>query len=341
MKKLLVLLTLFAGSVNIYAQSLTATLQQGDSVSVFFGIYAFRDACKSASDGAVITLSAGQFQGGHSIYKSITVYGIYAFGSKDSQNTVINGTPHILADSVHFEGIKFYDINLGGNSLGWKEITNFHIKRCWIERQFTAYCTHYNTLVDQCVVKTDKAIENGVNYKIQNSTLGKFGAMNTSANIAKITNCVVWEWVYGKNNTDYYKQPYAIYINNILGDGNNANYTYTTSTNSEFYHNLFINTAGVYGNIIFTVVFPSGIDGGNISGVEYGEYYKSGSLRQYPAAKPYNGATLGMDGTWIGTYGGTGFKDYPGIPRIISSSIDSYTDAEGKLNVKIKARAEQ
>lgn len=44
----------------------------------------------------------------------------------------------------------------------------------------------------------------------------------------------------------------------------------------------------------------------------------------------------GDDGTVVGPYGGTGFNITPSIPRIVESKIDSNTDADGKLNVKIK-----
>jgi hypothetical protein len=44
----------------------------------------------------------------------------------------------------------------------------------------------------------------------------------------------------------------------------------------------------------------------------------------------------GDDGTVVGPYGATGFSIVPSIPRIVESTIDSNTNADGKLNVKIK-----
>ena len=49
---------------------------------------------------------------------------------------------------------------------------------------------------------------------------------------------------------------------------------------------------------------------------------------------------LGDDGTPVGITGGSGFSPYPSIPRITSKQIDSKTDSEGKLNVKITVSTE-
>ena len=50
---------------------------------------------------------------------------------------------------------------------------------------------------------------------------------------------------------------------------------------------------------------------------------------------------VGDDGKQVGMFGGTGFSTNPSIPRIIESTIDSYTDASGKINVKIKVESNQ
>ena len=59
---------------------------------------------------------------------------------------------------------------------------------------------------------------------------------------------------------------------------------------------------------------------------------------QYPAVLTNPG--YGQDGTLRGLQGGTGFSSYPSIPRVTSKTIDSNTDADGKLNVKITVKAQ-
>ena len=49
----------------------------------------------------------------------------------------------------------------------------------------------------------------------------------------------------------------------------------------------------------------------------------------------------GMDGTCVGIYGGSGFSDYSSIPHIIESTIESDTDSNGKLSVKLKVSVNQ
>ena len=332
-KSFLLLMAFLTMSANMLADGLTATLQQGDKMTAYFGEDAFMQAYEAASDGAVITLSAGGFNSDIVIEKQITIIGAYAFSGKDTENTHV-WSIQIGVDNVNIEGI-YISTSL---TLGHKDaISNCQIKRCWVESTLSANQTHTNTVVDQCVVKTETANAKGINYSIKNTTINKFGAKNTTDNMATITNCVVWQWTNGGSSGFY--QPYAIYMNNILGNKSSDD-SMMADASSEFYHNAFIHT-GNYSNGVFNVIFPSGIDGGNISGEKNTELYYYSDLNRFPAWHPIDKwKTAGMDGTWIGTYGGTGFSAYPGIPRIVSRTIDSFTDAEGKLNVKISAKAE-
>ena len=48
------------------------------------------------------------------------------------------------------------------------------------------------------------------------------------------------------------------------------------------------------------------------------------------------------DGTDIGIYGGTGFKDeaLAPIPRIVSKKVDESTDGSGKLQIEVTVKAQ-
>lgn len=52
------------------------------------------------------------------------------------------------------------------------------------------------------------------------------------------------------------------------------------------------------------------------------------------------GEGVGMDGTSRGPSGGSGFSEYPSIPRIIEKEISSHTNDEGKISVKLTVKAE-
>ena len=256
--------------------------------------------------------------------KSIIINGYNALHASYAKTSVDHIT--ILADNVKVEGVYFnHDVRLG-------KVSNCHILRCFLNDRLSATETHTNTLVDQSVVKYDYAIGAGVNYVVRNSTLESFESMNTIANKAQITNCVVWYWVWG----NYCKQPYAIYMNNALGVYNSSYETIGISCSkySEFYYNLFFRTYSC--DVDFS--FSDGcIQEGNI-GYPYPDIftkYFSKNLT-YPAGELIKTST-GMDGTSKGIYGGIGFTALPSIPRITSSTIDSCTDAQGNINVKISA----
>lgn len=177
--------------------------------------------------------------------------------------------------------------------------------------------------------------------------------MNSATNIAYISNCVVWSFCkfYGTSNMNYrentdYKRPYAIYKNNYLGiyKEENNDKEITLYSPSEFYNNVFCQSymtrvyedSDPYSFIKYvTINYGNGCaNNDNIKGDQ-----KFEKLLEFPA-HPVD-APLGSDGTVVGPYGGTGFSEYPAIPRIISKSIDSNSNAEGKINVKITVKAEQ
>lgn len=340
MKKILFLfVALVSMSASMYADGLTATLQQGDKMTAFYGVNAFKDAYEAASDGAVITLSSGKFNDVATIEKSITIYGTYAFDAASAETTLL-GSMTIGANNVKVEGIYFSGILTLG------EISDCQIKRCWVQKELTSTATHTNTVVDQCVIIADKAVAKGNNYCIKNSTISEFTGMNMPSNMAYITNCVVWVWSGA---------PYAIYKNNILMSEFS---TVECLSPKEFYYNIIL--SGYTRNTTHTtkIIFRDGcVNQGNIDNLNWRDYYNenhifydangnpvssSNAKGSLPADDMKEGKTpLGQDGTVVGIKGGTGFSEYPSIPRIISKEIDSNTDDKGKLNVKITVQAQQ
>lgn len=344
MKKiLLILVVLFSMSTNILADGLTATLQQGDVMTPFYGVNAFKEAYEAAQDGAVITLSSGKFNDVTTISKQITIIGAGAFWTGASEQTIL-GSITIAANNVKIEGIYFNkEVTLGTSTLS--RIENCTLKRCHILSSLYSSHIHENTLVDQCAIPSVQAMEKSKNFCIKNSTIDHFYGMNSATNIAYISNCVVWRFVYYVSNT-YYSRPYAIYKNNYLGiyKSDDSKKYLTLESPSEFYNNVFCPSymkrdyedSDPYSFIDYvTINYGSGcVNNGNIVGNQKFEV-----INGYPA-HPID-APLGSDGTSVGPYGGTGFSEYPAIPRIISKSIDSNSNAEGKINVKITVKAEQ
>lgn len=318
MKKILFLLvTLSVMSANMLADELTATLQQGDDMQAFYGVDAFKRAYEMASDGAVITLSSGSFNSVDTITKSITINGYNALASY-SKSSVDHIT--ILANNVKIEGVYFTTITLG-------EISNCYLKRCYVN-YLRATKQHTNTLVEQSVIYDDYAVREGKNYSIKNSTLCCFRVSNTSSNKVFVTNCVIWYWRWSGGY-----QPYGVYMNNALGVYDSDKYTCPSS--SEFYYNLFFKTYACKGSISFANgCIQEGNEGSDP--LIFTKYFSENLT--YPSGELII-SSMGMDGTTKGIYGGIGFTAMPSIPRITSRTIDSCTDAQGNINVKISATA--
>lgn len=341
-------------SANVFADGLTATLQQGEQMTPFYGVDAFKQAYAAADSGAVITLSAGRFNKVDTIAKSIKVIGNYAFDVSSSETTIL-GSTIIAANKVTIDGIYFSGNLILGN------IEDCKIAHSWIEDTLAYSSTsawHTNTIVDQCVIKRETAIKQGRNYTIKNSTINRFHAYNTSANIAYITNCVIYEFVinhFSPSASDAGTAitpsiPVAIYKNNVLGIDVTCFYSIITNNKYYFYFNVYFSSPSEFYYNIYAMTYQNAdnntYDGSNV-------YYLSGcqnagntketrssviSGTQYPAVLTNPG--YGQDGTLRGPQGGTGFSSYPSIPRITSKTIDSNTDADGKLNVKITVKAQ-
>lgn len=353
-----ILVTLVMMSANVFADGLTATLQQGDKMTPFYGVDAFKNAYAAADSGAVITLSAGTFNIVNSIEKPMKIVGNFGLDESSVERTILSSLS-IAANKVTIDGIYFS----GSVTLG--NISDCKISHSWIQgalQYASIESWHTNTVVDQCVIKTETAIRQGKNYTIKNSTINKFLELNTSSNVAYISNCVIWNFCYNHTNIPYNagripttsdRIPYAIYKNNILivditsytykssSVISNNYYSYLLSSPKEFYNNYFAVTCyNSYGGIYSSPQFFSdciSFAAGCIN--ESNSIQKIALSTKYPA----NGLSLGngQDGTPLGITGGSGFSLYPNIPRITSSTIDSNTDNDGKLNVTIKVSVPQ
>lgn len=339
MKKTLLLLVAIAlTSAKMMAEGLTATLQQGETMTAFYGVNAFKDAYNAAEDGAVITLSEGQFNDVTSIEKSITVIGNMAFDVEGYEKTFLSYT-YVKADNVTLEGIYFTDAVI------LYPINNFHIKRCYIVNSLSYTGDDYNTntLVDQCVIGTVSLFAKGQNLCVKNCTIGQFSNCENSSNIAYITNCYV-RCFYRKSRSSSsygYQFPYAIYKNNVLFLNYDSNFSRECYLNSpsEYKNNFFL-----YNDIFFTGSYKVSVTFGQtcINNANIFSEKVYAITTDYPSNYTIDSyGILGDDGTPVGITGGSGFSPYPSIPRITSKQIDSKTDSEGKLNVKITVSTEE
>lgn len=330
--KIHLILLMLAGSVCMYADGLTATLQHGETMTAFYGASGLQSAYTAAADGDVITLSPGQFTSVSNIAKSVRIVGAYGNSNTAANATYLSSAFTVSADNVTLEGMSFK----GAVTLG--AITNCTIKRCWIS-SLKQSGTHTNTLISQCVLQVDEAIATGVNYGIRNSTIGYFGATNNASNVANITNCYIVHFYEVTVNTNY-KQPYAVYKNNVirLHKTTNGASLLTLNSPSEFYYNYFLQTQSFSSaNSSYTAYVSPSYTAGcvNTGNTNSGQSY----LTTFPDKNTESFSKKGEDGKSVGVTGGEGWQEYPGIPRITSMKIDAQTDDKGKLNATINVQA--
>lgn len=332
MKKIIFSLLMLVISVShAFADGLSAMLQQGDSIQLFYGITALTQACNAADTiGAVITLSPGNFGSLTIEKKNLKVIGNYGLTHTLEMSYLANLT--IAADNVIIDGLYVNETITLGN-----------IHDCQVLRSrmniITGSGTHVNTVVDQCnVVGEVRAQDTGHNFTIKNSTINKFNGVGLEDYPSYVLNCVVYGFSY-EHHSSYdgivgcywdTNAPIAIYKNNIIKirPRYNGDYIFFSSPR-EYLQNMI-----VFGNSSYTFRFHSGCFNEENTVIMTDSILTADQYPSYPI-----NPGLGMDGTVRGPQGGTGFVEYPNIPRITGRTIDSQVDEEGKLNVKISVKA--
>ena len=315
-KKLILALVCLSFTLNSSAAKLTATLQSGDKVTPFYGVNAFVEAYNAAVNGDVITLSPGEFKV-TDIEKSITVIGTYAFSDDLSKATQFSASITVSGDNVTLEGIRFV------GAMCIKGTDNLTINRCNIHtlnnEAKTEHRYHVNTILTDCCISMFNAMSLSQNAVLRNCSINYFLKLNESGNLALIENCNISSFTSSR--------PCAIYRNCLLGlhNGGNGSYIVEFYAPNEFHNNCFYDIS--YSSC--TLRFESAVRNNNI----HKHAYSSGGVI-YPA----NGSFIPYTQDGV-SYGPADHKAYPAIPSITSSEIDTKTDAEGNLHVKITATA--
>lgn len=117
MKKFYLLLVAILIATTSFAQQMLATLNHNDSITVYYGLDAFKQAHAAAVNGDIITLSSGTFNS-TTITKAVTIRGAGGWvDSLGSQTTIREETTiNVPQDSVHnlvLEGIyTFKDVRV-------------------------------------------------------------------------------------------------------------------------------------------------------------------------------------------------------------------------------------
>ena len=314
-KYVFIFIALIAMSQHVCAQGMTATLQSGDSLTVFYGADAFSAAYFYANDGDQITLSAGNFNVPQSnITKSVKITGVGSCGPSYTSMESLT----LTGNDIRVEGIEVTKrLNISCSA-------NLILKRCLVG-VLEATSAFYDALFDETVfISFIKGFEYSNGFTFKNCTIKTFSGTTNANDVGLVTNCVI----YSSG-----RLPYAIYKNNLLGySSTSSSAVIRCEAPSEFYNNVAFSTSSY--SVRFN--FVTGCLNNDNVVKPYSQVLDG--TESYPAVP--KDVPDGDDGTPVGPFGGSGFSLLPSIPYIVSSTIDNSTNDEGKINVKITVGVE-
>lgn len=342
MKKLFLSIIALATSTVGYAQlsdGVSATLQAGETTTMFYGYDAFKDAIAAAPADAVstITLSPGAFNNPGNISKSVKIYGagFQTDAEKNISPTSVTGDLNIVSTdevspTVRIEGVKFVNSCVLSGS---QTITGTEIVKCSFERFYNRVATD-NTIIRQSYFRSDVRGENKLStrFLISNCYLVGIHSFGAGSDVA-VNHCILTA------GSDYRHGPY-FYYGNITHPTSyyaeisaGATCQYNVSSDTKLSNGGNNNVLGNYDKSQWTdfkTLFADGQD--NLDYLD-----ADGKPRTWTLAAPTT--YVDAEGSPCGVTGGDfPWNPIPATPRIISTSVDAKSEA-GKLKVTIKAEA--
>lgn len=336
-KILLLLSCMF--SVTVFAQRKVA-LQSNGATSFYGGATAYVSAYNAAVNGDTLYLPGGTFPP-VDIKKSITIFGVghHPDSTAVTGATIISGGFNLYGGSAdsHIEGLKINgNVGTAGNN-----------DRCLLKRCHVAGSVSLNgdgvRIIENIILGPVNA--NSSSNMVVGNNIIKYSSQNILTNMAQnawIHNNVIVGRGYVVSYTNCYLFGIitdCLFENNVIfNEGTTlANVLSPNATNNTFRNNVF-NATPVGTDNVWT---------NNFTGVPSTDFFVSYSQLTFGYNENFsvrNAVYTGVDGKPVGIYGGLSpFKSgsVPVTPHINSLNIATETDAQGKLNVQIKVKAQE
>lgn len=322
MKKSLLLAFMLMIAANLFAQQQMATLNHNDTITVFYGNYALRDAHNAAVNGDIITLSSGSFNA-CDITKVITIHGAgwYADSVAMTRPSIVTGNFKIN-NSLRVEGVYFND-----------DISNYDDAKfiqCYID-YLRIYNNDKNIDLTGCLIK--KIYDNNCSPYINcMNTVIRYACTN-GANIILYNSLFIIDELH--NNVSAF--------NSVIGRYN-INSNIKLSGNSVAYNCIFVQ------NGIADVMYTSNTNTNKavINYMDIYEYFHSNNLNQFSIDERYilkeeiATSFLGSDGTQVGIHGGMfPFDTRPSYMVVKKCNVANKSTIDGKLSVDIEVMVEE
>lgn len=333
MKKQIFLFALLLGSFVIFAQQQIATLQHGDSISMFYGTDAFIQAHTAADNGDRITLSSGTFDTCR-ITKAITLRGAGAMpDSNNHAQTIFNSlkigiyTNNDSLGRFEMEGIFVNDLML-------LPCTSPKFIKCAFTTVSLGLYTNSSQLVNNpqfinCVIKEC--------YRFGNSYCKNVHFVNSIVNNIHEDNSITFSNSIARlNGTD---------ISHIKAYNSILVFTYSQYdvrivSGGAYYNNILINSRS-YSNAFSGILNNTNKRYQAIDSVFENwdgtfSFYNTYTLKDSVA----NGFR-GSDGSEVGIYGGfMPFSLKPSYMYVKKCNVANRSTADGKLSVDIEVVTE-
>lgn len=333
MKKQIFLFALLLGSFVIFAQQQIATLQHGDSISMYYGIRAFVDAHTAASNGDVITLSSGTFDACR-ITKAIKLRGAGA-----------------MSDSNNFAPTLFDSLNVGVYT------DNDSTGRFTMEGILVSHLTLYpctSPKFNRCIfmqvntAKYSNSLQLVVNPQFINCVIKNYYNSENYCTNSHFVNSVVY-YVYEDNATTFF---------NSIARLSSYSYRGINAYNSILvfsYPQYPLVSSGIYQNNILITTQNSYSDSVAFPGIYNYTNERYRSIRSvfenwdgtfhydnvYKLKDSIANGFRGSDGSEVGIYGGIiPFAWTPSYMYIKKCNVANRSTADGKLSVDIEVITE-
>ncbi|MGM9699375.1 MAG: hypothetical protein ACI3Y0_12155 [Prevotella sp.] len=317
MKKLLVTLVALVCAVVGYAQQSTmvATLTHGETITSYYGTFAFQKAVEAAVDGDVITLSGAAFSA-TDIRKAITVRGA---GMDGDNPTIISGylrayTPeseHLLT----FEGVKF------DNTVYVYQCSSpINFNKCDIKYFSQNYNLNLISTITNCIVRGGN-VDNEDKVTMINCLID-FESGRWEGGIS-IINCVF----YSSASSHFLP---GSFVNSIIINGTDSNFS--TEEVYSFKNCVCIGNGDLFTNPDFCTNCYSG------QTIDIFE----GSDWKKPLTATAKATLKGDDDSEVGIYGGfLPWSSTPSYPQITKLNISNRTTSDGQLSVDVEVNSVQ
>ena len=342
MKKSLLLAFMLMIAANIFAQQQMATLNHNDTITVFYGNYALRDAHNAAVAGDIVTLSPGTFEK-CDITKPITLRGAGA-----TVDTIAGTYPTIIAGDFKLDIPKhteYYLVIEGvymSQEIDIKKLYNAKFNRCNIYKLKFGYISYAG---DNSGIAENVEFVNCLIRQINNNCY-----YSSTSNFTFVNCALYWESCEIPSS----------FINSLLIM--RTDFSKSTAYNSiitrNHHYGYFGETAGAY-NCIFVKnnnhenIFRNETNNTNVIFEKLNEVFETWHSwtnekfsfsfdERYILKEEIATSFLGSDGTEVGIHGGMfPFDTRPSYMVVKKCNVANKSTIDGKLSVDIEVMVEE